>query len=191
MNKRFLMIMLSGLILMWSCQDDDKDMVVPPDLSITARIGETEIKYEQTVFDGGSNGAVNVYNRSDQTLFLQSFKNGIDDSMGFWTIRIQGLDIESLELPYTLQGVEGSVAWVDEKVKQLQGPCSREDVLCFYSGAGVDDVNIRIDKIENNIISGAFDGKLYHIRVNPSVIRDVDDFSEVVDGSFNIEFQSN
>lgn len=191
MNKKVLMTVLIGLMVLWSCQDDDKDLGIPPDLAITARIGETEIKYEQTVFDGGSNGSVNVYNRSDKTLFLQSFKNGKDDSMGFWTIRIQSLDLENLELPYTLRGVEGSVAWVDEKVKELQDPCSRQDVLCFYSGAGVDEVNIRIDKVENNIISGAFDGKLYHIRVNPSVIRDVDDYSEVVDGFFNIEFQSN
>ncbi len=180
--------MIGALLL--SCQNDDNGSPTPSEFSIAAKIGNDTAEYEQTVFDGGSNGNVNVFNRTDKTLFLQSFKNGKDDSDGFWTIRFLGLDIENLTLPYTLTGVEGTVTWVDESVKKLQGPCAAPDVLCFYSGVGVDEVKITIDSIDNNTISGKFEGELYHIRANPSVVRDTNDLTEVVEGAFKIKFQT-
>lgn len=181
-------VIIGGLLL--SCQNDDNGAPLPPEFAISAKIGDDYAEYEQTVFDGGSNGNVNVFNRMDQTLYLQVFKNGKDDSEGFWTIRFLGLDIENLTLPYSLTGVEGTVTWVDESVKNLQAPCAAPDVLCFYSGVGVDEVKITIDKIENNTISGKFEGELYHIRVNPSVVRDTDDVTEIVEGTFTMKFQS-
>ena len=121
---------------------------------------------------------------------MQSYKNGVDDRDGFWTIRINGVDIENLNIPYTLTGIEGSLTWVDESIKTLQGPCSRADVLCFYSGVGVDEVTITITSIENDVIHGTFEGRLYHILVNPTVTRDENDFVDVTNGSFSIRFQS-
>ncbi len=188
--RNFAIVLLSaGLFL--SCENDDNGSPPSlPEFSIAAKIGNTTAEYEQTVFDGGSNGNVNVFNRTDKTLYLQVFKNGKDDSEGFWTIRFLGLDIENLTLPYSLTGVEGTVTWVDESVKNLQSPCAAPDILCFYSGVGVDEVKITIDKIENNTISGKFEGELYHIRVNPSVVRDTDDVTEIVEGTFTMKFQS-
>ncbi len=190
MKLKRLLFGLIGLSLFWSCQDDDNGTQLPPEFSITAKISNDIAEYEQTVFDGGSNGNVNVFNRLDKSLYLQVFKNGNDDSEGFWTIRVNGVDIEALTLPHTLTGAEGSISWVDEALKNLQQPCQEPDVLCFYSGVGVDEVEITITRIENDIISGEFSGRLNHIRVNPSVIRDTDDFVEVTDGSFSIRFQS-
>ena len=187
--RNFAIVLLAGHIFS-SCQNDDNGSPLPPEFSIAAKIDNGAAGYEQTVFDGGSNGNVNVFNRSDKTLFLQSFKNGKDDSEGFWTLRINGVDIENITLPYNVTGVEGSVTWVDESVKKLQGPCAAPDVLCFYSGVGVDEVKITIDAIDNDVISGKFEGILYHIQVNPTVIRDTDDKAEVVDGAFTIRFQS-
>ncbi|MEM1338779.1 MAG: hypothetical protein AAF634_03510 [Bacteroidota bacterium] len=186
--RTIIWVILGGLLM--SCQNDDNGAPLPPEFEISATIGDDYVGYEQTVFDGGSNGSVNVFNRANNTLLLQSFKNGKDDSDGFWTIRTYGVDIENLVLPYALTGAEASISWVDESIKKLQVPCAAPDVLCFYSGVGVDEVKITIEKIENNTISGTFEGKLYHIRINPTVIRDTNDITEVVDGAFTIKFQS-
>ncbi len=187
---RNIITFLTGLLVLASCQNDDNGSPVVPEFMIAAEISDGAVDYEQTVFDGGSNGNINVFNRADRTLYLQSFKNGKDDLDGFLTIRLNGVDIETLTLPYSLTGVEGSVTWVDEAVKELQGPCAAPDVLCFYAGVGVDEVKVTITAIENNIISGNFEGKLYHIRVNPSVVRDENDIVEVVKGEFNIQFET-
>lgn len=180
-----------GAALFLSCQNDDNGSPMEPEFVISAEIASGAVYYEQTVFDGGSNGSINVFNRSDRTLFLQTFKNGKDDVDGFLTIRMTGVDIENLSLPYSLTGVEGSVTWVDESVKELQGPCSAPDVICFYAGIGVDEVQITITAIENNNIEGTFEGKLHHIRVNPTVIRDENDTAEVLKGTFNMQFMIN
>lgn len=181
---------LVGAIILLSCQQNDD---IPPRASaylINGSVQSNSLSYKQTVFDGGSNDNINVFNRTDKTLYLQSFKNGVDDNDGFWTIRMNGIDIENLTLPYSLTGAEGSITWVDESIKKLQAPCASSDVLCFYSGVGVDEVEITINNIENDIITGEFKGTLNHIRVNPSVIRDTDDFVEVSNGKFSIKFQS-
>lgn len=176
-------------IIFLSCQDDD-DSPPPPQYSIAGEISDNLATYDQTVFDGGSNGNVNVFNRADKSLYLQVFKNSKDDSEGFWTIRINGVDIENITLPHTITGAEGSITWVDESIKDLQPPCQEADVPCFYAGAGVDEVGITITNMENEVITGEFEGRLYHIMFNPSVIRDTDDFVEVSNGKFSIKFQS-
>lgn len=181
---------LMAISLFWSCQNDDNESPLPPEFGIAAEALNTMNTYEQTVFNGGSSGDINVYNTVDKTLLLQSFKNGKDDSEGFWTIRINGVDIENQKLPYSLTGVEGTITWVDESVKNLQGPCSAPDVLCFYSGVGVDEVKITIDSVDDHIITGKFEGKLYHITVNPTVIRDTNDMVEVAKGTFEIKFKT-
>ncbi|MEM1340277.1 MAG: hypothetical protein AAF634_17835 [Bacteroidota bacterium] len=185
-RKSILGLVLLGAL--FSCQNDDNASTPPSEFSIKANILQEEPEYEQTVFDGGSNGNVNVFNRADRTIYLSTFKNGTDDSEGFWTIRISDVDIEALNLPYTLTGTEGSVTWVDEAIQDLQGPCSAADVLCFYAGIGVDEVQITIDRVENNSISGSFAGKLYHIRVNPSVERDENDIVEIRQGTFKMKY---
>lgn len=190
MKIRSIVIVLIGTITFCSCQNDDNGSPPEPQFSITAKISSDLASYDQTVFDGGNNGNVNVFNRSDRSLYLQSFKNGKNDSEGFWTIRINGVDIENLTLPYSLTGAEGSVSWVDESLKTLQQPCSQADVLCFYSGVGVDEVTVIITEVTDNVISGEFTGRLNHIRVNPTVIRDTNDFVEVANGKFSIKYQS-
>ncbi|MEO1012256.1 MAG: hypothetical protein AAFX53_13185 [Bacteroidota bacterium] len=190
MEKKSLVLAFMGSILFWCCQNDDNGLPQPPQFSITGNTANGTATYGQTVFDGGSNGNINVFDRTDRSLYLQTFKNGKDDLEGFWTIRINGLDIENLSTPYALTGVEGSITWVDESVKPLQQPCSAADVLCFYSGVGVDEVTITITEVEDGVISGTFKGSLYHIRVNPSVIRDTGDLVEVTEGSFSMRFTS-
>ncbi|MEM1257684.1 MAG: hypothetical protein AAGH81_04085 [Bacteroidota bacterium] len=186
---RTTMYLLIGTLFL-SCQNDDNGSTPTPEFGIGAETLDNISSYEQTVFDGGASGDINVYHPLDKTLLLQSFKNGKDDSEGFWTIRVNGVDIENLTLPYTLTGVEGSVSWVDESVKTLQNQCAAPDVLCFYSGVGVDEVMITLESVDNHIIMGQFEGKLYHITVNPSVIRDTSDVVEVVKGNFNINYET-
>ena len=157
---------------------------------IKAIVENKEVIYEQTVFNGGENSNINVFNQQDKTLYLQVFKNGINDEDGFFTIRVLNVDIENLTLPYKLTGVEGSVSFVDSTIRELQAPCSNPDVLCWYSGVGVDEVEITITEIKDNVISGEFKGIMYHILTNPSVIRDTDDSVEVVNGIFCMKYIS-
>ncbi|MEM1135476.1 MAG: hypothetical protein AAGI07_06510 [Bacteroidota bacterium] len=188
-NRTILLILIKVALLLSSCDDEDEKPIAPDTFSISAKIGNDAAEYNQTVFDGGVNGNINVFNRTDKTLYLQAFKNGTDDTDGFWTIRINDLDIETLTLPYTLTGIEGSVTWTDESIKVLQAPCAQPDVLCFYAGAGVDEVTITITEVANNTISGEFNGKLNHIQVNPTVTRDTKDFTEIVEGKFRMQYQ--
>lgn len=188
-NSIILLILIKVALLLSACDDDDEKPLAPNTFSISAKIGNDAVEYNQTVFDGGVNGNINVFNRTDKTLYMQAFKNGIDDTDGFWTIRINDLDIENLNLPYTLTGIEGSVTWTDESIKVLQAPCTQPDVLCFYAGVGVDEVTITITEVANNTISGEFNGKLNHIQVNPTVTRDTKDFTEIVEGKFRMQYQ--
>lgn len=88
MKKRNIVITFIGAVLLWACQNDDDGSPAPSEFSIKGKIDDNTVSYEQTIFDGGSNDNVNVFNRADKTLFLQSFKNGENDSEGLWTIRI-------------------------------------------------------------------------------------------------------
>lgn len=187
-TRLILLLYLNAILLFYSCDDGEKEPLVPISFSISAKIANENAEYSQTVFDGGTNGNVNVFNQIDKTLYLQTFKNGIDDSEGFWTIRLNNLDIENLTLPYTLTGIEGSVTWTDESIKELQAPCAQPDILCFYAGVGVDEVTITILEVSDNAISGEFNGMLNHVRVNPSVVRDLQDNAEIVEGKFKMQY---
>ena len=190
-NSIILLILINVTILLFSCKDEANEPLVPITFSISAKIANDAAKYEQTVFDGGVNGNVNVFNPTDKTLYLQTFKNGTDDTEGFWTIRLNGLDIENLILPYTLSGAEGSITWTDESIRELQAPCAKPDVWCFYAGVGVDEVTITITEVSNNTIVGEFDGMLNHVQVNPTVIRDTKDTAEIVEGKFTMQYRVN
>lgn len=182
-----------GLILtttLLSCKNDD-NAELPPllEFGIVAETLNSMVMYEQTVFNGEM-GDINVYDPTSKILLMQSFKNGRDASEGFWTIRINGVDIHNQAFPYELKGVEGTIGWVDESIKKMQSPCAVPDVLCVYYGVGVDEVKITIDSVDSNIIAGKFEGKLYHVQVNPTLTRDPNDMVEVTEGSFKINYTS-
>ena len=190
--KKVTLLILALAVSILSCnRDDDDDPIDPPvneDFLIDGTINNSSLNYAQTVFDGGTGGGTNVFYRSDRFMYLEAYKNGQDQTDGFWVIRINNVDIENLTLPHSLTGAEGSITWVDESVKPLKNVCASPDVLCFYAGVGVDEVDITITEIANNVISGEFSGILNHIQVNPTVDRDTDDFVEVTEGSFQIQY---
>ncbi|WP_422106591.1 hypothetical protein [Winogradskyella sp.] len=188
MNTKYIFSLLFFCCLVFSCSEDDGGVPTPSQGFISGEMNGVSVTYEQNVFDGGPNNDINVYNRTDQTLLLQANVDGIPSDDGIITLRMNGVDLDNLSLPYSLTGVEGSLTWVDASIKALQPQCEAPDVLCFYSGVGVDEVEISITDISNNTISGSFTGSLYHIQVNPSVIRDTQDVIDVVRGTFEMKF---
>lgn len=188
MNTKQFFLLLISLCIVFSCSEDDDNMPEPSQWSISGELNGISATYDQTVFDGGDNNDINVYNRTDQTLLLQGIVNGTSSEDGVITLRMNGVDLDNLNLPYSLTGAEGSIVWIDSSIQQLQPQCQAPDILCFYSGVGVDEVEITITNISNDTISGSFTGRIYHIQVNPSVIRDTQDFIDVVNGAFEMRF---
>lgn len=188
MNTKYIFSLLFFCCLVFNCSEDDGGVHTPPQGFIAGEMNGVSVTYEQNVFDGGPNNDINVYNRTDQTLLLQANVDGIPSDDGIITLRMNGVNLDNLSLPYSLTGAEGSLTWVDASIKELQPQCEAPDVLCFYSGVGVDEVEISITDISNNTISGSFTGSLYHIQVNPSVIRDTQDVIDVVRGTFEMKF---
>lgn len=186
-NQIFALTILAAL---WSCKNDD-EAPVAPQLFISGEFENSSLQYEQTVFDGGSNGVINTFSKLDKTTTLQTFKNGTDNSDGFWTIRIVNIDIENLNLPYVLKSDEGTISWIDESARGLQPPCSAPDVICFYSGIGEDEIEITITEIKDGIIKGDFEGRLFHHRFNPTYTKDMNDYVDISEGSFSIRYQAN
>ena len=190
MKIRNQIFALIGLTILWSCKNDD-EASVEPQLFISAEFQNSSLKYEQTVFDGGVNGFINTFSKLDKTTNLQTFKNGTDNTDGFWTIRMVNIDIESLNLPYVLKSDEGTISWIDESAKGLQPPCSAPDVLCFYSGVGENEIEMTITEVQDGIITGEFEGRLFHHRFNPTYTKDLNDYVDISKGSFSIQYQSN
>ncbi len=187
-----MIIMLSVTFVFYSCQNDDGSDASTTSLGISSDVLNTSVFYEQTIFNGGANGNINVFNSTDNTIYLQSYRNGSDETDGYWSIPMTNVDLNNIALPYTLQGSEGAVSWVDNTVKSFQQSCSDPATLCFYNGTTErDEVEIRIIKIENNIIEGTFSGRIYHITINPTVIRDTNDYVDIENGIFSVRFQSN
>ncbi len=182
---RFLPVI--GFVFFLSCNDDD-DGAIEPALFISGDVENLALIYSQTIFDGGSNNAINTFSKQDKTTTLQTFKDGEESPDGFWTIRMVNLDIEALDLPYTLQSDEGAISWIDESVKELQSPCSAADVLCFYSGIGEDEMQITITAVKDGMIEGNFNGRLFHYTINPTITKDEGDFIDVSNGKFVIRY---
>ena len=55
MNKRNIVITFIGVVLLWSCQNDDDGSPAPSEFLIKGKIEDNTVSYEQTIFDGGSN----------------------------------------------------------------------------------------------------------------------------------------
>ena len=187
-------IMLFALILSLCACSNDVDVVFPlpqlPELFISSSADGTTVNFSQTIFDGGSNGLINTFNAQDLITTLQTYKNGLDNSDGFWTIRMVNIDIEDISLPYTLQNDQATISWIDESVKNLQQPCSAPDVICFYSGIGTNEITLTITSVENNIIKGVFSGRLYHYQFNPTFTKDLNDFIDISEGQFSILYNA-
>ncbi|BFP42793.1 hypothetical protein FGF1_36380 [Flavobacteriaceae bacterium GF1] len=180
-------VLLVGLLFLWACNNDD-DGAIAPEFFISGDTQNTTLTYEQTIFDGGSNNAINTFSKADKTTTLQTFREKVESPDGFWTIRMVNLDIEELNLPYTLKRDEGTISWIDESIKELQSSCSRADVLCFYAGIGDEEVKITISSVENGIVEGHFTGRLFHYTINPTVTKDENDFIEVSQGKFVVRY---
>ena len=180
-------LLLIGLLFDSSCKNDD-DVTEMPEFFISSDVQSMTLLYEQKIFDGGSNTAINTFSKQDRSTTLQTFKDGVESADGFWTIRMVNLDIEELDLPYTLKSDEGTISWIDESVKELQSSCSRPDVLCFYSGIGEEEVEITITAVHEDTIEGNFNGRLFHYTINPTITKDEDDFIDISDGKFVIHY---
>lgn len=185
--KHFGIVVLCALVLV-SCSNDDNG-ADPPEFFISAELEGSDVKYAQTVFDGGVSEDINVFDPDHHTISMQAYKNSTDYTDGYWTIRLLDVDIENINTPYTLKDDEAIIGWMDESIKQPRPECEPGDILCFYSGAGITEIEITINKVENSIITGVFRGKLFHVRVNPTVIKDPNDMVEIVDGAFSIQYR--
>lgn len=185
--KRFGIVVL-GVLVFGSCSTNDNG-ADPPEYFISAGLEGSDVKYAQTVFDGGVSEDVNVFDPDYHTISMQAYQNSTDYTDGYWTIRLLDVDIENINTPYTLKDDEAIIGWMDKSIKQPRPECESGDVLCFYSGAGVAEIEVTINEVKNNTIIGVFQGTLFHVRVNPTVIKDPNDGIEIVDGAFSIQYR--
>lgn len=192
-EKKMRTMLYSGifsiLCLFSSCSNDDNHNA-PAVFEISASIDGREVGYVQTPNE--TNLVNNNYLENVRELRLVVFRNGTDDKEGYWSIRITGVDLDNIEVPYTLKSKQGYISWEDTGVKEFNEPtCSRLDVICLYGGESGDGPEINILDITNNQIRGAFSGRLNRFTVGPSVVEDPNDFVQVTQGRFAIEYTRN
>ncbi len=185
--KPFAFAVLS-VFVMASCNNDDNG-ADPPEFFISAELDGNTVKYAQTVFDGSVSDDINVFDPDHHTISMQAYQNSTDYTDGYWTIRLLDVDIENINTPYTLKDNEAIIGWMDKSIKQPRPECEPGDILCFYSGTGTAEIEITINEVKNNIITGVFQGNLFHVRINPTVIKDPNDSVEIVDGAFSIQYR--
>lgn len=142
-----------------------------------------QINYEWT-------NVSNKYFVDYEETWLQAFSDSLD-SEGSWRIRVHDLDIESIQLPYTLQASEGSIAWFDSRVDLIVQDtdfCQGVDNGCtFYLGPG--EGNITITKVDDRIIEGNFEGKAILVRTGFTPGQDESLFHEIENGKFRINYR--
>lgn len=136
---------------------------------------------------------INVSNKyfvdSEET-WLQAYSDSLDYH-GLWKVRIHKVDIESIELPYTLKESEGSVRWFDSKVDliiQDTDFCQGVDNGCTFSLSPANGT-ITITKVGDHIIEGNFEGKAILVRTGSSPGQDEGLFHDIKNGKFRINYR--
>lgn len=157
------------------------------DFFIEGEIDDKLLRYKQINYE--RTNVSNKYFSDHKETWLQAYTDSLN-SEGSWRIRMHDLDIESIQLPYTLKSSEGNIKWFDSRIDliiQNTDFCQGVDRGCtfFLSPA---NGSITITKVDNQIIEGRFEGKAIIVRTGFFQGQDESLFHEIKNGKFRISY---
>lgn len=191
-----LLIILIMTCVMTSCSDEIVSNAKTTDFVpsvhdyqffIEGEIEDKRLHYKQIDYEWTN--VSNKYFIDEQETWLQAYTDSID-SEGSWRVRIHGLDIEALELPYTLLETEGSIRWYDSRVDLIIAStdfCQGIDNGCLFA-LSPQRGNIAITSVDNEIIQGCFEGTAIIVRTGFTPGEDQSLYHEIENGRFRIRY---
>lgn len=198
MNKvKMFICLLVCINILSSCNDEnitlDKTTDFKPEVKnyeffIEGEIDDKMLHYKQINYEWTN--VSNKYFVDSEETWLQAYSDSLN-AEGSWRIRMHNLDIESIQLPYTLKISEGSVTWFDSRIDliiQETDFCQGVDNGCTFI-LTPERGNMTITKVEKQIIEGDFEGKAIIVRTGFTPGQDESLFHEIKNGKFRINYQ--
>lgn len=167
---------------------DFKPATMNYEFFIEGEIDDKLLHYKQINYEWTN--VSNKYFLDYRETWLQAYSDSLG-SEGSWKIRVHDLDIESIQLPYTLKSSEGSIAWFDSRIDliiQNTDFCQGVDNGCTFILSPAKG-NITITKVDDGIIEGNFEGKTIIVRTGSSPGQDESLFHEIKNGKFRIKYR--
>lgn len=155
---------------------------------IEGEIDKKVLRYKQINYEWTN--VSNKYFVDYEETWLQAFSDSLN-SEGSWRIRVHDLDIESIQLPYSLKMSEGSVTWFDSRIDLIIKEtdfCQGVDNGCTFS-LTPERGNITITKVDDRIIEGNFEGKAIIVRTGFTPGQNESLFHEIKNGKFRINYR--
>ena len=192
-------ILIIPLLFLIACNTQSDDLSISETISIVPELGEYEffiegvvddhpLHYKQINYDWYNNS--NTYYKDFEQSWLQAYSDSLNYA-GSWEIRIQNVDIESIDLPYTLSDAEANIYWFDSRVDtiiQQTDFCQGIDNGCTFF-LNPERGDITITKIKDQIIEGHFNGRAILLRTGFAVGQDESLFYDIENGKFRIKYR--
>jgi len=167
---------------------DDDDKIVNFDFFIEGEIDGELLCYRQINYEWTN--ISNKYFKDYQETWLQAYNDSLDYE-GAWRIRIHDMNIETIDLPYTLKESEGSVRWYDSRVDMIIKNtefCQGIDNGCTFF-LRPDRGEITITQVADQIIEGTFEGRAILVRTGFTPGQDENLYHDIENGSFRIKYR--
>ncbi|MEM1135535.1 MAG: hypothetical protein AAGI07_06805 [Bacteroidota bacterium] len=133
----------------------------------------------------------NTYFLKAKQTWLEAYESNQGIADGYWQIRLSGLDILNLTLPYTASEAEASVSWYDNDVIKINDDrCQGLDQGCSFMGSSAENVQVIITNIEDKFIVGEFSGRLFLTGTGFGSFKDESKYVDVSKGAFKIRFRT-
>jgi len=189
------LIVFTNLII--SCKDENNELRKTTDFVpevnnynfyIEGAIEDKLLHYKQINYEWTN--VSNMYFTEYEETWLQAFSDSLNDE-GAWRIRFHDMNIETIQLPYTLKQSEGSITWFDSRIDliiQDTDFCHGPDNGCtFYLGPERGEISIT--KVDNQIIEGNFNGRAIVIRSGFTSGQDESLYHDIENGKFRIKYR--
>ena len=158
------------------------------DFFIEGEIDDKLLHYRQVNYDWTN--VSNTYFPEYHESWLQAYTDSLD-AEGSWEIRIHDVDIESVDLPYSLSTDEANIQWADSRVDviiQNTDYCHGVDSNCSFNLNAMRGA-ITITRVEEQIIEGTFEGRAILIKTGFTSQQDTSLYHDVKNGAFRIKYR--
>ena len=159
------------------------------DFFIEGEVDGTLLRYPQVNFEWTN--VSNKYFTEFQETWLQAYADTLNLGSGYWTLRVHDVDIQNLNLPYTLKEGEGSINWFDERIDNLISStesCQGIDAGCTFALTS-DKNHIALTRVSENIIEGVLNGKAIITGTGFGIYEDESLNHTITNGKFKIKYR--
>ena len=192
-------LLIIPLFFLIACNAENDDLNISEVIAVVPESGEYDffiegavdghlLHYRQINYDWGNN--FNTYSEESGNSWFQAYSDSLDYA-GSWEIILRNVDIESIDLPYTLSDAEASINWFDSRVDtiiQQTDFCQGPDNGCTFL-LKPERGSITITKVEDQIIEGDFEGRAIVLRTGYIIGQDESLFYDIENGKFRINYR--